>query len=242
MIALGIHGVTGRMGRELVKLSAHEPNRWRLAAGLTHAHSPHLGHDVGTLAGLPPLGVNTSSDLALIEHTDIVIDFSSPDGTLTCLEYCIYYKKPLVIGTTGLDDTQKARIAQAGQLIPIVLAPNMSLGVTVLAQLSKQARDMLCGWDVGILDVHHKHKRDAPSGTARLLEQSVGDCSVSSLRVGSFVGEHSVIFEHNGEQIILTHKAGNRHIFAQGALVAAQWLICCQKAGLYDMTDVLTIN
>ena len=264
-LKLAIAGASGRMGRELAKI-VHETPGCALAGGLEAPNSPHLGFDYGELIGVGKLGVAISADAAaVVSQVDGIIDFTIPAATLSLLKFTT--GKIHVIGTTGIDAAGDASIVTAAQSTTIVKTGNFSLGVNMLAALVKRAAAALGQeFDIEILEMHHRMKIDAPSGTALLLgkaaaegreinlkEKSVrtrdghtgarnaGDIGFATLRGGSVVGDHTVIFAGNGERLELRHVAESRELFARGAVKAAIWAHN-QKPGLYSMFDVLGIS
>jgi 4-hydroxy-tetrahydrodipicolinate reductase len=252
------------MGRSLVQ-AIHEADGMRLGAATERPGSSLIGSDVGELVGIGKLGVSLVPDLEqVVEDFDVVIDFTSPQATLHHLEVCRAHGKRLVIGTTGFDSAQKATLGNAAEQISIVFAPNMSVGVNLCFKLLEIAARVLGDEaDIEIIEAHHRHKMDAPSGTAlrmgevvaETLGRDLKDCAVygrqgqtgpreratigfETIRAGDVVGEHSVWFAMEGERIEIAHKATNRMNFAQGAVRAAAWVIG-RETGLYDMQDVL---
>lgn len=216
-----IHGANGRMGRALMRLAEADP-ALQVVASTGRA-------DVGALAGVP--------------HFDVAVDFSAPDGFDAVLALCQARGKALVSGTTGLQAAQFEAMRQAGAHIPVLWASNFSLGVAVLNRLVAAAGKALPGWQLDIIEAHHIHKQDAPSGTALSLGQTAETASghvptYHSLRCGDVVGEHTVQFTGPGERLELVHRASNRDIFAQGALFAAQRLNG-KLNGLYRFDDLL---
>lgn len=273
-VKIAITGAGGRMGRTLTRLIA-ETEGLTLSGGIEAEGSPHLGADLGTLAGLAaPLGVEVTDDaLSVIKDADALIDFSVPDATLEFAALAAQARIVHVIGTTGFKDEDLAKIEAAARHATIIKAGNMSLGVNLLAALARQAAKALGpDWDIEILEMHHRHKVDAPSGTALLLGEAAaegrggielgthsergrdgitgarkeGTIGFASLRGGSVVGEHDVIFAAENERIVLRHVAEDRSIFARGALKAAQWGLGTggksRGPGLFDMADVLGIE
>ncbi|MGH6948124.1 MAG: 4-hydroxy-tetrahydrodipicolinate reductase [Kiloniellales bacterium] len=261
---IGIAGCAGRMGRMLVKAAAETPG-CKVAGGTEPEGSPALGQDLGTLAGLAPLGVAAGSDpLELFAGIDAMIDFTTPKATLRHAELAAQAQVVHVIGTTGLGRDEQAAIERAARHAAVVQAANMSLGVNLLAALVERVAAALDpDYDIEILEMHHRHKVDAPSGTALLLgkaaaegrgvaldqvaqrvrdgvtgERKRGDIGFATLRCGDVVGEHSVIFAGLGERIALGHIAGSREVFARGAVKAALWARN-REPGLYTMRDVL---
>ena len=261
VIAVGVNGAAGRMGRRLIGLIV-EAEDLGLACAVEHAGSPALGLDAGEQAGVGSLGVAVAQehDLAL----DVLIDFSSPEGTLAALSFCLLHKKPIVIGTTGFSDEQRGQIGSASHQIPCLLSPNMSVGMNLLFRLvAEVVRVLGPDYDVEIVETHHRFKKDAPSGTALRLAEGIAQArgqdlsevavfgrqgrpgerraeqiGIHAVRGGDVVGEHSVIFTNLGERVELVHRAHTRDCFARGALTAARFLVG-QGAGLYTMADVL---
>ena len=252
------------MGRTLIRLIRADP-ALDLAGGLEAKDSAALGQDLGVLAGGEKLGINASDDaLALMAAADGVIDFTTPAASVELAGLAAQARSVHIIGTTGFDAAQEEAIAAAARHARIVKSGNMSLGVNVLAGLVKQAAAQLGDdWDIEILDMHHRHKVDAPSGTALLLgaaaadgrgvdlddrresrrdgigePRATGAIGFAALRGGSVVGDHEVILAGENEQIRLVHRAEDRDIFARGALKAAQWAHD-KSEGLYTMQNVL---
>jgi 4-hydroxy-tetrahydrodipicolinate reductase len=259
-----VNGCAGRMGRTLIRLIHADP-ALDLAGGLEAKDSAALGQDLGVLAGGEKLGINASDDaLALMAAADGVIDFTTPAASVELAGLAAQARSVHIIGTTGFDAAQEEAIAAAARHARIVKSGNMSLGVNVLAGLVKQAAAQLGDdWDIEILDMHHRHKVDAPSGTALLLgaaaadgrgvdlddrresrrdgigePRATGAIGFAALRGGSVVGDHEVILAGENEQIRLVHRAEDRDIFARGALKAAQWAHD-KSEGLYTMQNVL---
>ena len=265
-LKIAVMGVAGRMGRELVRV-AHTTPGCVLIGGTEHKGSPALGQDIGTLAGVGSLGVVASDDpLELIARADAVLDFTRPKASVEFAGLAANARIIHVIGTTGFSEEDEAAIAAAARHATIIKSGNMSLGINLLAALtSKVAQALDDNFDIEILEMHHKHKVDAPSGTALMLgeaaaqgrgishkERSVrvrdghtgprnrGDIGYATLRGGNVVGEHTVIFAGEGERIELTHRASDRSLFARGAVRAALWGRG-KPPGLYSMRDVLGI-
>jgi 4-hydroxy-tetrahydrodipicolinate reductase len=261
-----IAGVTGRMGHALLE-GVFAEDALQLLAALDRADSAQIGQDAGALFG-KNTGVSITSDVAAaLKGADVLIDFTRPEASLMYLEACKKAGVKHVIGTTGFTVEQKAKIQAASKQIAIVFAPNMSVGVTLLINLVEQAAKVLNeGYDIEIVEMHHRHKVDAPSGTAlRLgeaaaqgLGQNLKDCAIyaregvtgereagkigfATLRGGDVVGDHTVVFAGIGERVEITHKASSRGTFAQGALRAAKFL-SSKKSGLFDMRDVLNLR
>ena len=261
-----IAGVSGRMGRALLEAVAGDTD-CVLAAALDRTGSPLVGQDPAAAWGAAS-GVRVSDQTATaLEGAQVLIDFTRPEATFGYLEACVKAGVPLVIGTTGFDEAGKSRIAAASKQIPVVFAPNMSVGVNLLMKLAELAAQVLeDGYDIEIIEAHHRHKVDAPSGTALGLGQAVASatnrdlaaCAVygregvtgeresktigfATVRGGDIVGDHTLLFAGIGERVELTHKASSRATFALGALRAAKWLQG-RAPGLYDMRDVLNLN
>ena len=258
-IRIAIAGSSGRMGRMLLD-SVADADDLVLHAALEHEGSEMLGREAG--------GVKISADVeAALKGADVLIDFTRPEGTLHHLEVCRRLKVNMVIGTTGFSVQQKAQLGAAAQDIGIVFAPNMSVGVNLLFKLLETASRVLAqGYDIEIIEAHHRHKVDAPSGTAlglgeviaRTLGRDLSECAVygregvtgerdpstigfATVRGGDIVGDHTVLFAGIGERIEITHKASSRATFALGALRAARFLKN-HPAGMYDMQDVLALK
>ena len=266
-LRIGISGCAGRMGRMLLAEVAATPG-CALAGGVDSPQSRDIGKDIGELAGIGAVGMTAGSDLAaLLREADVVIEFATREASVAHAALAAQAKKPLVIGTTGLDAQAHQALTAAAKSAPILWAPNMSLGVNLLLGLVTQAAKLLGeDYDIEILEMHHRHKVDAPSGTALALGKAAaegrkidlaaksqrtrdgitgarkrGDIGFATLRGGDNAGEHRVIFAAEGEQIELGHRATSRRVFARGAVAAAQWL-AGQKPGLYAMKDVLGLD
>jgi len=264
---LVVAGAGGRMGRTLVKAIADSKD-FALAGALEDARSPLIGWDAGVLAGLPADRIKLTGDAGpLLENADGIIDFTAPAATLAYAALAAKAGKVHIIGTTGLSAADEAKIKDAAKTAVIVKSGNMSLGVNLLAALTKRvAKTLDNSFDIEILEMHHSQKVDAPSGTALMLGRAAaegrgidldknsvrsrdgntgarhaGDIGFANLRGGSVVGEHTVIFAGPAERIELVHKAEDRMIFARGALHAALWART-QKPGLYSMMDVLGLT
>jgi len=257
---IGVNGVCGRMGRRIVQLSSDD-DQVAIGAALETTQHPDLGKDIGEVIGLGHLGVPVTNSLAG-QHLNVVIDFSLPEGTMAILPACVEHRIPLVIATTGHSSGQRQEIEAAAHQTAILLAPNMSLAVNLLAKLVRQAAGVLRdrGFDVEIVERHHRYKKDSPSGTALALargiqeimgqtelrhgrqgetgERSPHEIGVHAVRVGDNVGEHTVIFSAIGETLELAHKAHARDCYAWGALEAAKFL-ADRPPGRYSMDDVL---
>jgi 4-hydroxy-tetrahydrodipicolinate reductase len=265
-IKIAIAGSSGRMGRTLLE-SVFQSDDLALHAALEHSSSALLGKDAGELFGTA-CGVKVSADVAAaLQGADVLIDFTRPEGTLHHLDICRRLGVNMVIGTTGFNAQQKAQLGAAAQHIGIVFAPNMSVGVNLVFKLLETASRVLAqGYDIEIIEAHHRHKVDAPSGTAlgmgeviaKTLGRDLAQCAVygregvtgerdpstigfATVRGGDIVGDHTVMFAGTGERIEIAHKASSRATFALGALRAARFLKE-HPAGLYDMQDVLALK
>lgn len=265
MVKIAIMGAAGRMGKTLIE-AVNQAEGVQLTAGIIEASSSLVGADLGELAGLGKLGVTAVTRLEEADF-DLLIDFTSPATTLKNAEFCAANGKQLVVGTTGLTEDQKSQLANFAKQTPIVFAPNMSVGVNLCFKLLAMAAEALGDdYDVEIIEAHHRHKVDAPSGTAlgmgeavaKALGRNLQEVAVygregitdardsqtigfATVRVGDVVGDHTVIFGNEGERIEITHKASSRMTFAKGAVRAAKWLKG-KPAGLYTMQDVLELN
>jgi 4-hydroxy-tetrahydrodipicolinate reductase len=265
-VDIGISGCAGRMGRMLVVEASNAPG-CRVVAGSEAKGHPALGRDLGELAGIGTIGIAVSDDpRPLFRLANVVLDFSTPDAAVVSARAAAENKKPLLLGTTGLNAEQGDAVRAAAKIVPIVWPPNTSLGITLLlAMVEDAARRLGPEWDIEIVEMHHKHKVDAPSGTALALGQAAAagrgvDLAANSvrgrdgitgerkeaaigfaaLRGGDVAGDHTVIFAGAGERLELSHRAATRQIFAKGAIRAALWLgQPDRKPGLYGMKDVL---
>ncbi len=263
MIDIAITGSVGRMGLTLVQMIAEQPDALRLAQATVLPDDPALGNDIGLLAAGKPTGVVTQAKLVAAGF-DVAIDFTSPAASLEHLACCAAAGKAIVIGTTGFDDTQREQLIDYARTIPVIFAANYSVGVTLSLQLLKQAAAVLSDdYDVEIYEAHHRYKKDAPSGTALKMGEVIaggrqvalkdvavysrdgftqgrekGSIGFACVRAGDIVGDHTVTFATEGEQLQITHKASSRSTFAKGAIRAAVWAVG-KPAGLYSMDDVL---
>ncbi|MCM2131556.1 4-hydroxy-tetrahydrodipicolinate reductase [Larsenimonas rhizosphaerae] len=268
MTRIAIMGAAGRMGRVLIQAVAQEEQA-ELAAAIVRPDSSLIGVDIGELAGLGRLGVATLGDVRqAADDIDVLIDFTTPALTLDNLAFCADHGKAIVIGTTGFSEDELAVLDGYKERVPMVFAANMSTGVNLLVNLLETAARALgeAGYDIEIIEAHHRHKVDAPSGTALMLGQAVaaplgrtlkehgvfsreGQCGprrddeigFATVRAGDIVGEHTVLFATEGERIELTHKASSRMTFGKGAVRAACW-VADQPADRYDMQDVLGLK
>jgi len=266
MLNIVIPGASGRMGKMLIEAVLNDPAT-QLHAALDVPQSPAIGQDATAFLGQSK-GIMISSDLvSALSGAHCLIDFTRPQGTLTHLDACVAAGVNMVIGTTGFDDAEKERIAQAARSIGIVMSPNMSVGVNVtLKLLEKAAKAVATGYDIEIMQAHHRHKVDAPSGTAlkmgEVVAQGLGrdlkDCAVyeryghtgerdpstigfATIRGGDIVGDHTVLFAGTGERIEITHKSSSRSTYASGSMRAVHFL-ASQGPGLYAMDDVLGLT
>jgi 4-hydroxy-tetrahydrodipicolinate reductase len=253
---IAVVGAAGRMGREVVR-AALEDDSFELAGGVVEPEAPELGADLGELCGWGRSGVVATEDPP--DEAEALIEFTQPGATVEHLTY----GRPVVIGTTGLSEEQLARVEEAAKGVPIVLAPNMSVGVSLIREVVRELSEKLgAGYDVEIVEAHHRNKVDAPSGTALLLARAAaegrkkdldevavygregrapreeGEIGIHALRGGAVVGEHRVIFYSDGEEVEIAHRALSRRTFAAGALRAARF-VAGAEPGLYSMRDVL---
>lgn len=265
MAGIALFGATGRMGRAVLPLIAASPDL-PLAGALAATGNPALGQDAGTLVGLPALGVLIQSDPDLaLAQASVAIDFTRAASSVAHARACVRRGCPIVIGTTGHDPAQVRALAEAAQAVPIVLAHNLSLGVSLMLRLAEMAARALPGsYDIEVFEAHHRDKVDAPSGTALALGEAMatarggtlaeratftrlgatgprpaGAIGFSVLRGGDIVGEHRIVFAGPGERVELAHVAQDRMGFARGAVQAARWLVGGHAPGMYGMHDVL---
>jgi 4-hydroxy-tetrahydrodipicolinate reductase len=260
-LKIGVNGAAGRMGQRVVALATVD-KELKVVAAYEAASSPRLGQDAGELAGVGKLGAIVAAEI--IEHVDVVIDFSTPDGCMTILKQCAPRGIPLVIATTGLSAHQKQLVAEAAQTTPILMAPSMSLAVNIAMKLVADAgrvlRNHSSGVDVEIIERHHRFKEDAPSGTAlkfgeiiaaemgqerhvhgregRTGQRPQSEIGYHALRVGDNVGEHTIVFGLLGETLEVAVRGQSRDSYAAGALTAAKYL-ATKQPGMYSMVDAL---
>lgn len=266
-LKIAVVGAGGRMGRQLIQ-AVHNAEGVELGAAFERKGSSLVGADAGELVGIGQLGIIVSDDLnAEKDRFDLIIDFTRPEGTLAHLDFCVQHQKKMVIGTTGFDDAGKAAIDNAAENIAIVFASNYSVGVNLVFKLLEKAAKVMGDYcDIEIIEAHHRHKVDAPSGTALSMGEHIAktlgrdlkthgvfcregitgerkrdEIGFSTIRASDVVGEHSVWFADIGERVEIAHKASSRMTFANGAVRAAKWLGEKEK-GLFDMTDVLSLN
>ncbi|MBK0097076.1 4-hydroxy-tetrahydrodipicolinate reductase [Erwinia sp. S63] len=266
-IRIAIVGAPGRMGRNLIQ-AVQQAEGVALGAALARSGSSLLGADAGELAGIGKTGIAVTDDLLkVVDDFDVLIDFTRPEGTLEYLAFCRQHHKAMVIGTTGFDEAGKEAIRTAAEEIGIVFAANFSVGVNLVLNLLQQAAKVMGDYaDIEIVEAHHRHKVDAPSGTALAMGEAIADAmnwkldehavyareghtgerkaqtiGFATVRAGDIVGEHTAMFADIGERVEITHKASSRMTFANGAVKAASWLKD-KKSGLYDMRDVLDLS
>lgn len=260
-----IVGASGRMGQALLRVAGEFPQA-RITGAVASAGSSSLGRDAGVLAGMAPMGIEVTSDLpATLAAADVAIDFSQPYATRANIAACRAARKPLLLGTTGFAaELTEAELDAAAAEIPLLIAPNTSWGVALLMELVREAaRALPPEFDIEIIEAHHRMKRDAPSGTALALARAAGEgrglppaevligaaagrvglrrdgeIGFAIVRGGDIVGEHTVLFAGSGEELRLSHRAGDRGIFARGALRAALWL-SGRPPGRYGMSDIV---
>jgi 4-hydroxy-tetrahydrodipicolinate reductase len=261
VLKIGVNGASGRMGQRVVALASADKGL-KVAAAYEAATSPKLGHDAGEIAGVGKLGVCISAEV--VEHVDVIIDFSTPEGCMTILKECASRSIPLVVATTGLTAQQKQHVEEAAQTTPILFAPSMSLAVNIAMKLVADAgralKDHSTGVDVEIVERHHRYKEDAPSGTAlkfgEIVAREMGqtnhihgregrtgqrprnEIGYHALRVGDNVGEHTIVFGLLGETLEVTVRGQSRDSYAAGALTAAKFL-ATKQPGMYTMADAL---
>ncbi len=267
MVKIAVAGAAGRMGRNLVKATLSNQQA-RLGSGSERPESSLVGVDVGELCGEGHLDIALVDSLEnSIEAFDVIIDFTAPASTLANLELCKAHGKKIVIGTTGFSDEERAVIDQFAQEVPVVMAPNYSVGVNLVFKLLEKAAKVMGDYtDIEIVEAHHRHKVDAPSGTAIGMGEAIAgamgnnlndvavyaregitgertkdEIGFATIRAGDIVGEHTAMFADIGERVEITHKATDRMTFANGAVKAAVWLNE-KPAGFYTMTDVLDLN
>ncbi len=267
MIRIAVTGAAGRMGKTNIE-AIQAADGVKLGAAIVEPASSLIGADAGEVAGVGKLGVAIVGSLSeVMDDFDVLIDFTAPRATLNNLAQCAEHGKAMVIGTTGLSEAERAELTSFGEKMPVVFASNMSVGVNLCFKLLAQAAQALGDdYDVEIIETHHHHKVDSPSGTALSMGEAVAgalgrdlrQCAVYgregqigartkeeigfvTVRAGDVVGDHTVLFATEGERIEITHKASSRMTFAKGAVRAAGWLASKEK-GLYDMQDVLSLR
>lgn len=264
---VAIIGASGRMGKTLIE-AVNQREGLTVSAAIERPDSTLLGADAGELAAIGKLGVGVVGDLEqVVDEFDVLIDFTTPETTARNLDICVAHNKKIIIGTTGFDESGLEAIEQAAQNIAVIFAANFSVGVNLCLKLLAQAAEVLDdGYDIEVIEGHHRHKVDAPSGTALRMGQVVADtlgrdlkqCAVygregitgardpktigfSTVRAGDIVGDHTVLFATEGERVEITHKASSRMTFAKGAARCCGW-IADKSHGLFDMQDVLNLR
>ncbi|WP_375751369.1 4-hydroxy-tetrahydrodipicolinate reductase [Vibrio sp. HN007] len=267
MVRIAIAGAAGRMGRNLVKATHHNPHS-SVGAGSERPESSLIGVDIGELCGEGHFEVSLVDSLEKsIDNFDVIIDFTAPVSTLANIELCKQHNKKIVIGTTGFSEEEKLQIDEAAKSIPLVLAPNYSVGVNLVFKLLEKAAKVMGDYtDIEIVEAHHRHKVDAPSGTAIGMGEAIAtamgnelsdvavyaregitgertkdEIGFATIRAGDIVGEHTAMFADIGERVEITHKATDRMTFANGAVKAAIWLND-KEPGFYTMTEVLGLD
>ncbi len=268
MLKISILGSAGRMGKSNI-LSAFQDKEIKIVSAIESSGSPVLGEDAGVLAGCGEIQVPIDVDLpGGINQADVIIDFTNPESTLKALEVNLKYKKGFVIGTTGFTDEDKSKIKEYSKQFPIVFSPNYSIGVNVLLKITELAASLLNkekGYDLEIIEAHHRFKKDAPSGTALRLaevaakfsgrdlkkdavygregitgERSIDQIGMITMRAGDIIGDHKLVFCTLGERVEIGHIAHTRETFSKGAILSAKWLKD-KSPGLYSMADVLNL-
>lgn len=264
---VAIIGASGRMGKNLID-AVNQREGLEVSAAIERPDSSLIGADAGEVAGVGKLGVSIVGAIEeVVDDFDVIIDFTTPATTVHNLEVCVQHHKKMVIGTTGFDDAGLAAIDAAAKQIAIVFAANFSVGVNLCLKLLKQAAEVLNdGYDIEVIEGHHRHKVDAPSGTALRMGEVVADtlgrdlkqCAVygregitgardpntigfATVRAGDIIGDHTVLFATEGERVEITHKASSRMAFAKGAAHSCDWL-ADKQSGLFDMQDVLNLR
>ena len=266
-VRIGVCGAAGRMGKTILEV-CNDTEEVEVTAAIEYGGSPMLGLDAGELAGIGKIGVTITDDIsAIADQVDVMIDFTLASSVAANIKKCVAAKCKMVIGTTGLNQEDRDLIKQSANKIAIVFAPNMSIGVNLCFKLLEMAARVIGNdTDIEIIEAHHRHKKDAPSGTAihmgevvaNTLGRNLKQCAVygregitgerdkntigfETIRAGDIVGDHTVMFASAGERVEISHRATSRKTFANGAVRAAQWLVQKDK-GLYDMQDVLDLK
>lgn len=235
MIKLGVLGVTGKMGRRIIGLAGKDRD-FEVLLALEKRGTPIIGEKIGDL--------KISSNPDGIFLIDVAVDFTAAEASVENLNYVLKYKKALVLGTTGFNESQIKTIEEASKKIPIVFSANMSIGMNLLFRVAGEvASNLGAAYDIELVEAHHKAKKDAPSGTAKKLQQVLSlasgkDIPAHAIRAGDIIGDHTIIYAGNHERIEIKHQAHSRDVFAIGALKAAKW-VAKKGAGLYTMQDVL---
>jgi 4-hydroxy-tetrahydrodipicolinate reductase len=266
-VRVAVIGASGRMGRVLID-AAKQQDAIRLGAAIDRQGSSLIGMDAGEMAGVGKSNVAIAGSLDFVtDDFDVLIDFTSPESSMLNLDWCVRHRKAIVIGTTGFNHAQKEQISAFAEQIPVVLAPNMSVGVNLMWKLLELAAEVMGEYsDIEIIEAHHRHKKDAPSGTALKMGEVIANklgrdleevavygregitgererktIGFATIRAGDIVGEHTAMFADIGERLEITHKSSSRMTYASGAMRAASWLVE-QDAGLYDMQQVLGLS
>jgi 4-hydroxy-tetrahydrodipicolinate reductase len=264
MIKVLVTGAAGRMGRQIISLLLQEDGIEVVGATEIGGH-PSVGKDVGEIVGTGEIGVLVLDNLdEAVSKADVVVDFTNPHATLDAASYASSNGKPMVIGTTGFSSDERVRLEELAKRFPCVISPNMSIGVNVMFEITKKLAELLGNeFDIEVIEAHHRHKKDSPSGTAMRLgeiiaestgrdfskvarferhghvgERGLNEIGIQAIRGGDIIGEHSVLFCGNGERVELTHRATNRDNFARGAIRALRWIIG-KPPGIYTMRNVL---
>ncbi|NQD38992.1 4-hydroxy-tetrahydrodipicolinate reductase [Permianibacter sp. IMCC34836] len=266
MNKITLHGASGRMGKALVA-AVRELPQWKLVGAVTAGTDSRLGQDAAVIHGFPYIGVPLAADVsAAVQAAEVIVDFSQPVASLQLLKHCQLKRKPVVIGTTGFSPDALAEIEAAARQIPVLISPNMSVGVNLLFALARIAGKAMADADAEIIEAHHRYKVDAPSGTALRLGEVVaqargttlaasgvlsregntgvrepGSIGFATIRAGEIVGDHTLLLATGTEHLEIRHQAFDRRNFAEGALRAAAWLVG-KPAGLYGMDDVLGLR
>ena len=267
MVKIIVSGAAGRMGIRIINI-INETDGVTLVGAFEHPDNPRIGQDAGLVAGIGDIGIKISGSLDdIIDSGDVIIDFTVPAATMSNVKKAASSGKAIVIGTTGISADEQDEIRQAAKNIPLVFAPNMSVGVNVMFKIAAEMAKILgSDYDMEIVEAHHRLKKDAPSGTAvglaKKLAEATGrdlektavysrhgiigqrtneEIGIQTLRAGDITGDHTVLFGGIGERLELTHRAHNRDNFAKGAVRAAKWIVS-RDAGLYDMQDVLGLK
>lgn len=262
-----VAGAAGRMGRRIVSLLQQAPDM-RLGGAVEEPDHPSIGQDAGDVAGCGHLDVELRDDLAsIIDQGDVVIDYTAPHASLEHARIASEHRRPIVIGTTGFSEQQREHLLDLLKPVPVVLSPNMSVGINVMLNvIAEMAKAFGEGYDIEVIEAHHRLKKDAPSGTALRIadvlahakgrklsdigsygrhglvgERPSEEIGIHTVRAGDIVGDHTVLFGGPGERIEVTHRAGSRDTFASGALRAAEWVVT-QPPGLYSMAHVLGLS
>lgn len=246
MIRIGIAGACGKMGRRIGSLCLKDPEV-ELSAAVEASNSPEVGKDFGEILESGKMGLLVTADLeSALSEVDCLIDFTLPEATLGNLASCVKGKVPMVIGTTGMGEEGEEKIKSCSREIPIVFSPNMAIGVNVVFKIvAEAARALGKDFSIKVDETHHVHKKDSPSGTAKMIARVIKDSSgtepeIEAFRKGEVVGNHGIVFDSEFENIEIRHDAKTRDVFAAGAIEAAKFL-AGKPAGLYSMTDVLGI-